>query len=227
MLIELCTGWIAGGIHALSGPDHLAAVVPLAIRRPQAATHAGLRWGLGHALGVGLLATLALWLRTIVAIELWSAWAERLVGVALVGVGLFALRSALRSRLHTHIHEHSGTRHAHVHVHATDQAHAPRSGGDAVHEHRHVAFGIGALHGIAGTAHLVAILPALALPSAAQTSAYLLGYGTGATLAMGLFGAGVGRMSRGRELEGTLAYRTLLSSAGVAAIAIGAVWIAS
>ena len=54
-------GLAAGLLHVFSGPDHLAAVAPLAAderSRPQ--WRAGLQWGLGHTVGVLLIAGLLL-----------------------------------------------------------------------------------------------------------------------------------------------------------------------
>ena len=48
-------GAIAGLLHVFSGPDHLVAVAPLALRKPALAFRVGTLWGLGHASGVLLL----------------------------------------------------------------------------------------------------------------------------------------------------------------------------
>ena len=51
-------GFLAGFVHVLSGPDHLAAIAPYAVDGKSRAWRTGVRWGLGHAagvLGVGLL----------------------------------------------------------------------------------------------------------------------------------------------------------------------------
>ena len=49
---------VAGFVHVLSGPDHLAAIAPYAVDGKTRAWRTGVRWGLGHATGalaVGLL----------------------------------------------------------------------------------------------------------------------------------------------------------------------------
>jgi len=270
VLLELMAGLLAGGIHAISGPDHLAAVAPFAVRHAKpgpgpafseparpGAGRLGLQWGLGHALGVITLG-LAGWLLREwavddgVAIELWSGWAERGVGIVLVCIGLWALRTGLRSHLHSHEHSHDGETHAHVHLHPIGEAHPPavslaRPGGSipgegcssgersspgegevAVrrhgHAHTHAAFAVGALHGVAGTAHLVGVVPALALPSLAGVGVYLLGYGLGAAAAMGVFGWIVGAVARSSAFDGSRVYRVLVSTAGVFAILTGMAW---
>ena len=69
-MIAVITGLIAGLIHVLTGPDHLTAIAPLAVRRPQRAWIPGLRWGFGHSAGVALVGLLALWLRDRLPVDL-------------------------------------------------------------------------------------------------------------------------------------------------------------
>ena len=83
IVISALTGLIAGAVHVWSGPDHLAALAPLAVRRPRRAWLPGMRWGLGHSAGVGLIGLLSLWLRDRLPVDLLSTWGERLVGVML------------------------------------------------------------------------------------------------------------------------------------------------
>lgn len=232
MLLEAVAGVLAGGIHAVSGPDHLAAVAPVAARHAESAGRLGFRWGLGHALGAMALGAAGWLLREAVSLELWSELAERSVGILLVGIGLWALRRATQTRVHAHEHAHDGSVHSHVHIHGSGgahDAHGPHATADVAahraHAHTHAAFAIGALHGVAGTAHLVGVLPALAIPSASGVGAYLLGYGLGATAAMGAFGWLVGAIARRSRRDGTRLYRGMLSATGGAAIVTGIAWI--
>src|SRR5207249_2193668 len=107
-MLAIFTGLAAGSVHVWSGPDHLAAIAPLAVRRTHRAWAPGLRWGLGHSAGVGLVGLLSLWLRDLLPVNLLSTWGERTVGVMLFGIGLWALRKAFR--IHAHEHEHDGER---------------------------------------------------------------------------------------------------------------------
>src|SRR5687768_14257415 len=158
-MIELAAGLVAGSAHVLAGPDHLAAVAPLAsVRRGLQAWRPGARWGLGHALGVGVVGGLAVLLRGVLpsgALASVSGWSERVVGVVLIGIGIWGVRRALATRVHAHAHSHGGPRHVHVHVHGDATEHdAP-----AAHVHTHAAFAVGVLHGVAGSSHLVGVLP--------------------------------------------------------------------
>ena len=87
-MIPILTGFAAGAAHVWSGPDHLAALAPLAADRPARSWLAGARWGAGHSLGVVVIGLLALAFREALPMETLSSWSERLVGVMLFGIGL-------------------------------------------------------------------------------------------------------------------------------------------
>ena len=222
-MISVLTGLVAGALHVVSGPDHLTAVAPLAVRRPQRAWLSGLRWGLGHSAGVALVGLLFLWLRDLIPVDLLSSWGERLVGVMLFGIGLWALKSALQHNVHTHEHEHDGDRHVHFHTHG----HGHGQDRPAAHYHTHAAFGIGTLHGLAGSSHFLGVLPALAFPSKVQAASYLLAYGIGTVIAMAVFSWGMGLMAARFEARGAKLYRNLLGGCAVAAMGVGCFWLAT
>lgn len=216
-------GLIAGVVHVLSGPDHLAAVAPLALRdgRRGRAWASGLWWGVGHTSGVWVLAALALLFREAIPVDLISGWSERIVGVVLIGVGLWAMRSALRTRIHMHEHTHGGETHLHIHAH--------RAGADTGHDHprahaghSHAPLGIGLLHGVAGTSHLVGVLPSLLMPTRADAALYVAAYGLGSITAMTGFTHVLGRLLGG--LRGERLYRRLLGGTGLAAMGVGVWW---
>ena len=94
ILVAGLAGLSAGTIHALSGPDHLSAVAPLVINERSRRWRMGLFWGIGHSLGVWLIGLIALVLRGFLPLDALSSWSERLVGVVLIGVGLWGLRRA-------------------------------------------------------------------------------------------------------------------------------------
>ena len=95
-MLSAITGALAGFFHVLAGPDHLAAVAPLAIDGRGRGWIAGWTWGLGHASGVVVVALLAVLLRdALPPIDVISGWSERLVGAALIVVGVWALRRSM------------------------------------------------------------------------------------------------------------------------------------
>ncbi|MGI0522875.1 High-affinity nickel transporter [Rhizobium giardinii] len=160
----MISGLFAGFVHVVSGPDHLAAIAPYAVDAKTRAWRTGVRWG-----GVGLL---TLVLRDALSIDLVSVWGERCVGVMLAGIGIWRLRAAFTARANTHPHHHGRQSHG--------------------HEHKHPAFVVDTLHGLAGSSHLLGIVPALALPSDSAAAAYLLLFGLGSIAAMGTFSSLIG-----------------------------------
>ena len=224
VMIALLSGLVAGLGHVLSGPDHLAAVAPLAVESRCEAWKAGLRWGFGHTSGVLVVGVLALALRDVVPVDLISGWSERMVGVVLIGIGIWGFRSALHRRVHVHHHQHDGRDHMHIHVHGAQSAHAPHES-DQPHVHTHAAFAVGTLHGLAGSSHFLGILPALAMPTRRAAYTYLGGFGIGTVLAMMAFAAVIGMMSRGLASQGARAYQGLMYTCSLAAVVVGVCWL--
>lgn len=215
-MLTAITGALAGLFHVLSGPDHLAAVAPLAVARRHRGWLAGWTWGIGHASGVVAVAALAVLLRdTLPPLEAISAWSERLVGAALIAVGLWALRRSARVQPAPHVH--GALSHDHVHVQA-GPLWVRRLG------HAHASFCLGVLHGIAGSSHFFGVLPALALPTRAAALTYVGAFGVGTVVAMTAFSAMVGYAGRGaRHVPG--AHRTMMAAAALIAIVVGGVWL--
>ncbi len=218
-MLPLVDGLLAGAGHVIAGPDHLAGVAPLAIERHHRSRPwlVGAYWGLGHGLGVAVLAILGQTLLSVAAIEIASAWAESLVGIVLIALGAIAIRRARGLVVHEHVHVHDGSAHSHLHVHHRADAHdqLPR------HQHRHAAFGIGILHGLAGGTHFLAALPTLAMTPLGAT-VYVASYMAATVAVMALFGAVVGRVTASC---GQHAVRRFMVAVGVVTIAIGVVWL--
>jgi hypothetical protein len=216
MLTIVTAAFVAGLVHVLTGPDHLAAVAPLAAADRQRGWFAGWTWGIGHAAGVVAVAVLAILLRDLLpSIDVLSTWGERLVGVALIAIGAWALRRSLR--IGTESHAHGVWSHRHLHVEAGPRW-MRRLG------HAHASFYMGILHGVAGSSHFLGVLPALALPTRAAALLYISAFGVGTVLAMTGFAAVVG--SAGVHLQpGTAGHRRLMMSAAVLALAVGSWWL--
>lgn len=215
------TGFIAGLVHVLSGPDHLAALAPLTVHRPRRALAVGLQWAIGHTAGVGLIASASFMLREVVPVDLISGYSERAVGVLLIGIGIWGLRKAFATRIHAHQHSHDGEHHTHIHVHSTGHQETEQK----THLHSHAALGIGTLHGLAGGTHLLGVLPALALPSRWAAVTYLAAYGIGTVGGMGMFSSALGLFAKRFGGAGGLAYRYLMGGCASAAVAVGAAWL--
>ncbi|MBI5387928.1 MAG: sulfite exporter TauE/SafE family protein [Verrucomicrobia bacterium] len=222
-MIAILTGLVAGLGHVFSGPDHLAAVAPLAVESRKKAWAAGLRWGLGHTSGVLIVGVLFVFLKDLLPTELISSWSERLVGVVLIGIGLWGFRTALKKRIHVHEHSHGGPEHAHVHVHDSTTAHKPAE--PRRHVHTHTAFAVGTLHGLAGSSHLLGVLPALTFATRQESFSYLGAFGVGNILAMIAFAGAIGLISRGFADRGVRGYQYLMYACSVAAMGVGVYWL--
>ncbi|MEY2466309.1 MAG: hypothetical protein QOD03_830 [Verrucomicrobiota bacterium] len=212
-------GLAAGLIHVFSGPDHLAAIAPLALRKQRGAWQVGLRWGAGHASGVVVVGILSLLLRGVLPVDLISRGSDRLVGVLLIGIGLWTLRKA--TLIHAHSHSHESETHEHIHIHGRSAA---KTHTIKKHIHTHAAFGIGTLHGLAGSAHFLAIIPSLAMPSNALAMTYLSSYGAGTVLAMMIFAVAISSFSL-RFASATKVYRGMMFACSAMAISVGGVWL--
>lgn len=224
-MLAALTGLIAGSVHVLSGPDHLAAVAPLAVKAHQSAWRSGLRWGLGHSAGVAVVGLLALAFREVLPLEALSGWSERLVGVLLLGVGVWALRQAFRVQVHLHAHVHDGEPHDHLHFHAPHQNHRAPAGAVTEHRHGHAAFGIGTLHGLAGSSHFLGILPTLGFARLTDSLAYLFAFAVGTVLAMGGFASALAALARWFATDHLRLYRGMMFASSFIAFAVGATWL--
>lgn len=214
MLVSIFTGFIAGALHVIGGVDHLVAIAPTAISKPQSALRTGLLWGLGHSTGVIILSVSAIFIKDFIPIQRMSFWAELGVGIFLLVLGLLAIRTALGLDIHSHYHKHGQKNiHHHFHFHLR---------GNRKHDrHSHALTSLGILHGIAGGGHLLAVLPALALPFFAAIS-YMFSYLLGSLFAMGL---AVFVMSIASVSSGEKAFPLLIGATGVTSILTGLFWI--
>jgi hypothetical protein len=214
-MLIIFTGVVAGLFHVVTGPDHLAAVAPLALDGRRRGWIAGWTWGFGHASGVVVIALLGVILRELLPpVSVLSAWSERLVGVALIGIGLWALMRC--ARVAPGQHQHGESVHNHVHVQAGPRW-IRRLG------HPHASFCMGVLHGIAGSSHFFGVLPALALPSTSAAVLYITAFGVGTVAAMTIFAATIGSIAI-RGVHGPRAHRAMMSAAALLAIVVGGVW---
>jgi ABC-type nickel/cobalt efflux system permease component RcnA len=194
--LEAIDGWLAGllagaplvvalgiafvlGLRHASDPDHLVAVTSLLAGEDgdvRAAARLGLWWGLGHA-----SVLLAVGLPMIALKSQLPAWLER---GAETGIGLVILLLAarvivkwVRGDYRAHAHSHPGGRHRHL-----------QRGHGSAHRHRHVrsrgqAFGIGVLHGLAGTGAVVLLLIA-GIPGRLEAAAALAVFAPMSVLSM-------------------------------------------
>jgi hypothetical protein len=180
-VLELITssglGSLLGMRHALE-PDHIAAVSTLVTgeRNSYKAALLGACWGLGHtftliAVGAGFVI-----LRSEMPARVSDAF-EFCVALMLIGLGLRAIYLAARQGPAGAVHAHHHGRVAHVHQGAPAHIHI----GAWTLARRPLL--VGAVHGLAGSGALTALV-LTTLPSTAARLTYMALFGLGSTLGM-------------------------------------------
>ncbi len=220
-------GLLASIIHVISGPDHLAAVSPIALRAPRRAWMIGFSWGIGHLAGMLLIGLLFFFFRDLFPIELISDNSEKIVGFMLIAIGIWAwVKLIPKHGKHTHDHAHvdeSGDAFVHRHEHHHKHQHTLD---EAERQSWFAALGIGILHGLAGVSHIVSLLPTLAFETNSEAVFYLIGFGAGTIVAMVAFAFVMGLISRSASHDHKHRLLTYINGiAGLAAIVVGTFWI--
>jgi len=230
MLIFL-TGFIASIAHVVTGPDHLAAVTPLAIDSRKKSWMIGFSWGLGHTLGMLLIGLLFILFKELLPVDLISRQSDKVIGILLIVIGSWAI---IRTYLK---HSHGNRAHAHFHTKPFFYTHIHRHSHDESpsHEHEHTgtikqtaltALFIGVIHGFAGFSHLFVLLPSLALPSVWDSVIYITAFASGTILTMILFAFILGLVAFRSAITNKQAFlKWFTFCGGLLAIAIGVLWL--
>lgn len=216
-VLELLTssgfGSLLGMRHALE-PDHLAAVSTLVSRERSSMKGAflGVCWGLGHTAGLIVVGAVLVFLRAELPERIADIF-ELLVAVMLIVLGSRAVLQAVRqgpAHLHNHtfaVHRHSGLP-AHVHIGAWTLARRPLL--------------IGAVHGLAGSGALTALV-LTTLPSTAARLSYMALFGLGSTVGMaalsGLLGWPLARLGAHHAVA-----RSVSFAVGAVSVVLGLFW---
>ena len=150
LLVALGIAFVLGVRHA-SDPDHLVAVTSLVAADEggtRGATRLGAWWGIGHAATLVLLGVPLIVFKS--ALPVWlESGAEKGVGVVIVFLALRVTWKWARGHYRARSHPHAG-------ADPGSHRHLRRGEHDVTHAHRPArtpqqAFGIGLLHGLAGT----------------------------------------------------------------------------
>lgn len=178
-------GSLLGMRHALE-PDHLAAVSTLVSeeRSTWQAALLGACWGIGHTFALVIVGAALVVFRAEMPAHFVDLF-ELFVALMLIGLGLRAIYQAARQGTAGPVHVHHHGRLVHTH-----QAGAP---------HIHIGTWtlarrpllVGAVHGLAGSGALTALVLAT-LPSTAARLAYLGLFGLGSTLGMAVLSGALG-----------------------------------
>ncbi|HTX87670.1 MAG TPA: hypothetical protein VMC08_01685 [Bacteroidales bacterium] len=230
-MIQLLTGIAASMAHVITGPDHLAAVTPLAIQSRNHAWKIGVSWGIGHTVGMLLLGGLFLLFKDLLPIDRISAHSEIIVGVLLIAIGtwaIFRVQSHRFSRYHFHPHVHSSpVPYVHIHPHSHSETHEHQHPHEkSYHQNAWTALLVGIVHGLAGFSHLLVILPTLVLPGMTGAVLYLCGFAAGTIFTMLTFAFILGFIAVKSSEHNKIRFLKGFSLAGgILAIAVGILWI--
>ena len=219
---------IASILHVISGPDHLAAVIPFAIESKKKAWKIGLFWGIGHLIGMILIGILFLLFKELIPVEKISNFSEELVGIVLVFIGIWAFYKIFkeeRKHKHLHIHtENSPLIHKHDHDHKHGIGHQHEHKGETKQSNL-ASLSIGALHGLAGISHFILFLPVASFNNTFDSIRYILGFALGIIIAMTTFALVIGRISSYSKSEHNDAlFKGIRMTGGIFAIIIGIYW---
>jgi high-affinity nickel-transport protein len=207
-------GLLMGMRHA-TDPDHVIAVTTILSRerRFTAATWIGIVWGLGHTVTVLVVGALIIVFKISIPTRLGLAM-EFAVAIVLILLGVGATARLVRrlvSRMtgsssiaatpptvHSHLHSHGERFHRHSHAHSHSDEHELQ--GIPAHDHRLPqevmssfavrrprlrAFGVGLVHGLAGSA-AIALLVLSAIPQPLWATVYLAIFCVGTIIGTGL-----------------------------------------
>lgn len=217
-VLELLTssglGSLLGMRHALE-PDHLAAVSTLVTRERNTIRAAllGMCWGIGHTAGLIVVGAVLVLFRAELPDRLASVF-ELLVAIMLVVLGMRAVVQAVRQGRPSHrhagpfaVHRHSGLP-AHVHIGTWTLARRPLL--------------IGAVHGLAGSGALTALV-LTTLPSTSARLTYMALFGLGSTVGMaalsGMLGWPLARLG-----SHDVVMRTVSFAVGTMSMVLGVFW---
>lgn len=213
-LLSSCwTGFFAGCLHTLSGPDHLAALAPLSIGRTRMESAAvGALWGCGHDAGQVIFGLIFLLLKDRLHIEILRTWGTIVVGITLLVIGALGIKEA--SEVPTPcVALENGECDVSVYEALRNPAVGKKKIGFAT-------FATGIVHGLQPDA-LMMVLPALALPSRVAGAAFLVMFLVGTVVAMGSYTVFIGSCSQALKDRVPRITEKLTWASSLVAIALG------
>ena len=247
-------GLLMGVIHVVTGADHLSAVATLSCGNDRyAATVLGVRWGVGHCVGL-----LVVFLAVLAACEEIDRASVRgvekhmgiVVGLLMLGLGAYGLWDARaagdgghgghapsrRYRALDDPERGDGVKRALFRDpddENEEEAGASKRGqgaGAARHDGTWRSVGavaIGVVHGAAGPGAVLGVLPAVALRRSSLVFGYFAGFCVATVATMGAFAASYGEVtSRLGDAHGARVRSVLRYVSAGACLAVGAAWIA-
>lgn len=165
-ILFLWGGFLLGCSHAMEA-DHVLTVSTLLMKKQplKKTLLLGLRWAIGHSLTLILLALFMLMIQSTFA-SIQFSLAGRLVGISMVCLGLRVIYLEIRNKYHPHAED--------GHSHSDAQAGS-------------ILFGLGLLHGTAGSAPILLLIPIALSNSPLLVMGYVCIFSLGMILTMGMY----------------------------------------
>ncbi|XP_008236027.1 PREDICTED: uncharacterized protein LOC103334831 [Prunus mume] len=213
LLSSAWTGFFAGCLHTLSGPDHLAALAPLSIGRTRIESAlVGALWGCGHDAGQVIFGLIFLLLKDRLHIEIIRTWGTRVVGITLLVIGAMGIKEASEVPSPCVALENGE-----CDVSVYESLETPAVGKKKI---GFATFATGIVHGLQPDA-LMMVLPALALPSRIAGAAFLVMFLVGTVVAMGSYTVFLGSCSQALKDRVPRITEKLTWASSLVAIALG------
>jgi ABC-type nickel/cobalt efflux system permease component RcnA len=209
-------GFTLGFIHALDA-DHVMAVTALSNEKPslQRTLKFSGSWAIGHG-GVLLLAGMVLFGLGIALPANLIWFAELSVGIVLIAVGLLCFWRFRQQNMQLQSHKHGDVEHTHWHDHNHPGDYSQRA---------HAPVMVGMLHGLAGSAPALALIPAVAQGQLWVAGAYLVVFSVGVMLSMMLFGAGLGMLQKQLQQRFSVMFNVSRYLIASFSVAFGGYWV--
>jgi nickel/cobalt exporter len=217
----ISVGFTLGMVHALDA-DHVMAVSAMSNARPGPGRTLRFcaNWALGHG-GVLMVSGLLLFGFGVGIPESFGYLAEMFVGAFLIVMGTLCLWRFRRERISLVEHRHGELVHRHWQVEG--RAHAGDSNGDGVKRHTPVMVGV--MHGLAGSAPALALVPVVVHGEMFTALIYLALFSLGVMLAMIVFGLGFGATQRFLQQRYLWVFNSFRHLVATASILLGGYWI--
>lgn len=211
----LLVGFGFGLIHALDA-DHIMAVSVLNQHKPgfrRTIWHSS-HWACGHA-GVLMVSGALLFGLGVAIPESLQKAAEMSVGILLIFLGLMCFGQIRKEKLKLESHRHGDI--VHTHWHGSSEEHV------RVNTHKPVF--VGMLHGLAGSAPALALIPAMANGQPLQAMSYLALFSLGVMLAMLFFGLSFAHIQRLLSQRYQTVFQMSRHVMAFSSIAFGGYWL--
>lgn len=214
----LAAGFSLGLLHALDA-DHVMAVSTLSSRKTgilNSFKHSA-HWALGHAGMLIMIGMLLFGLGVTIPASFQHA-AEASVGVLLMVMGVWCLWHFKKNPLRLKVHRHGDVVHSHLIL-------SEEKNTDHAKSAKHTPVLIGMLHGLAGSAPALALVPIVMQGQLTVALTYLVVFSLGVLISMVMFGAMLGQLQVKLQHFNVKLYQASRYLIASASVLLGSVWL--